>query len=295
MLTAYYDLAVSPATYDIVAFLSHAERVRRDAGEDNLRIVMLPGPVNGFRADRLWPHSLTERIRMRDRVALPMARMLPRAEVTLLANRPPEARRPADAIGWGQRLYGLRRHVAALAVGVRPLRLREDCRAGLAGGPARNIVTITLREAEHWPERNSNLDAWHAAACAIRAMGYLVMVVRDTRQAGARFGEFASPATASIDLEARAQLYRSAALNLFVNNGPAWFAVALDVPVMIFKMVAAGGPTCTAAYFAGCGLPVGSQLPGADHQRIVWADDTENEIVAAFRQWEAGRRRRAAS
>jgi len=286
MLTAYYDLSLSPPTYDIVAFLSHVELWRRRLGDRKTRIVMLPGPASGFRADKLWPHTLPERVKMRDRVALPMARMLPNAEVILAAARGP--RQAENAIGYGERLYGLKVQLAALAEGIRPLRPRgEEKNQGLGHGPACNVVTITLREAEHWPERNSDLDAWHVAACAIRAMGYCVQVVRDARQAGAFFGEFATSPAASLDLEARAQLYRSAALNLFVNSGPAWFAVALDCPVLIFKMIATSSPTSTGAYFARCGLPPGSQLP-APHQRIVWANDTARAIVDAFRAWADG-------
>jgi hypothetical protein len=290
MLTAYYDLSVSPATYDIVAFLSHAELTRTRLGDRKVRVVILPGPRAGFRDDRFWPFDIAERVRMRDRVAIPMARMLPSAEVVSCEARP---RRPVstEAIGWQQRLYGFRVHLAALNAGVRPLRPRKEEAAGLGRGPARNLVTITLRECEHWPERNSNLGAWHEAAALIRSMGYTVMIVRDTRQAGARFGEFASAHEPALDLEARARLYRSSALNLFVNNGPAWLAVALDAPVMIFKLVIEGlMPTVSARYFTSCGLPPGHQLP-APHQHIVWSDDTFETISAAFTRWHEARER----
>jgi hypothetical protein len=288
MLTAYYDLAHSPPTYDIVAFLSAIEVERRARNvRDSLRVVFVPGPAGGFRQDKLWPHSIAERELMLDRVAVPMARMLPScAAVDVLAERPPA---PAhESIGLNARLYGLFAHVRALRAGCRPLRPPEPVPAGYA-----NVVTITLREAEHWPARNSDLDAWYIAARAIRDKGYQVMIVRDTRHAACRFGEFNVSPEASIDLTARARLYAMAGLNLFVSNGPAWFAVALNVPTMIFKPVVEGlMPTCSAAYFARCGLPVGSQLPGAPHQRIIWAPDTAAAILDAFAEWEAGSPRR---
>jgi hypothetical protein len=288
MLTAYYDLAVSPPTYDIVAFLSHAENCRQVAGADKLRVTILPGPRAGFRNDRLWPHDIAMRIRMRDRVAVPMAAMLPGAEVEVCDARP--SRGPvANSIGWQQRLYGFKVHLAALLRGVRPLRPKGSGGAGLAGArKISNLVTITLRECEHWERRNSDLEAWHAAALAIRGLGYTVAIVRDARYSGVRFGDFSSDSQASHDLEMRGRLYRAAALNLFVNSGPAWFAVALDAPVMIFKLVVEGlMPTVSASYFAACGLPPGRQLP-APHQQIVWEDDTLAAIFSAFRRWADG-------
>jgi hypothetical protein len=281
MLTAYYDLAVSPPTYDIVAFLSHAESCRQLTGADKLRVAILPGPRAGFRNDQLWPHDIATRIRMRDRVAVPMAAMLPGAEVEVCDARP---RSPAaNAIGWQQRLYGFKVHLAALSRGVRPLRPKGAFERRIA-----NLVTITLRECEHWEPRNSDLEAWHVAALAIRGLGYTVAIVRDARYSGVRFGDFSSDSQASHDLEMRGRLYRAAALNLFVNSGPAWFAVALDAPVMIFKMVVEGlMPTVSASYFTACGLPPGRQLP-APHQQIVWEDDTFAAIFSAFKRWADG-------
>jgi hypothetical protein len=232
------------------------------------------------------------RVQMRDRVAVPMAHMLPGAAVELLDERP---RRPVDgSIGWQQRLYGLRVHLAELRAGARPLRPKVNYRGFDYPAAPDNLITITLREAEHWPERNSNLGEWHAAATLIRSMGYHVVVVRETRFAGARFADFADAPQASLDLYYRAALYRAAALNLFVNNGPAWFAVALDAPVMIFKLVVEGlMPTVRASYFAGCGLPPGQQLP-APHQTIVWENDTFASIAGAFQAWHEARAKRSA-
>jgi hypothetical protein len=85
-------------------------------------------------------------------------------------------------------------------------------------------------------------------------------------------------------LEFRANLYRSAECNLFVSNGPAWFALALDAPVLMLKPTVEGlMSTCSASYFRDCGLPEGGQIPGSPaYQRIVWAPDTRANIVAAF-------------
>lgn len=279
MLTAYYDLAVCPPTYDIVAFLCAAERERLRGKEDRLSIEILPGPKDGFRDDKFWPYGREALEAVLHHIAMPMAAMLPSGgrDVVLRQARP--ERPSANAIGLGQRLYGTKTFMECMAVGIRPLRA--------TGKPMpRNprLVTITLREAEHWPERNSNVPEWLAAAQAIRGRGYLVTIVRDTCKADVPFGDFGIDPQAARHLSARARLYESAVCNLFVNNGPAWMAMALDAAVLMFKPTVENlMPTCSAKFFAACGVPTRGQIPGAPaYQRLVWREDTADAIVEAF-------------
>ena len=256
VLTAYYDLKCAPPTFDIVAFLCAVERQRRQRGCDAVAIEILPGPVGGFREDNLWPHSIAERWQMLHRVAVPMAWMLPHATVRVCDDRPPHAL--PLSIGWQQSLYGLKLQLECMAAGVRPLRPAAD--------PVRNprLVTMTLREAEHWPQRNSNAEAWRRAGEIIAAHGFEVVVVREARFADMPLGSLRIDAAASRDLNARASLYRSASCNLFVSNGPAWFALALDAPVLMLKPTTENlMGTCSAHYFRSCGIEHGAQLPGA--------------------------------
>ncbi len=277
VLTAYYDLHTSPPTYDIVAFLLAAENYRLERGEERIRIEILPGPAGGFRADRLWPFSVEERRLMLDRVALPMARMLPSADVVLRTDRPERRGCPPGSIGYMTRLYGLKVQVEMMRRGIRPLRPKMP----LPRDP--ELVTITLREADHWPGRNSNLPEWRRAAELIEARGYHVVVIRDTRMANVPFHGFTTSPVASRQLERRATLYREAAVNLGANGGPLWFALALDARTMIFRPTAKGHPASSLDYLAACGIPMGGQIPGAPaYLRLVWADDTADEILAAF-------------
>lgn len=279
MLVAYYDLAFAPPTYDIVAFISHveAERIRR--GEDKVRIIILPGPADGFRRDRFWPFTVEGRKLMLNRVALPMAAMLPSAEVMHLDRRPMMSE--PNSIGWNTSLYGLALHVKALKAGIRPL--RED-RVDWGEKP---LVTITLREAEHWPERNSNLGEWLKAYHAIKAMGFDVVVIRDTAKNEEPLPGIATNYRASWQINQRATLYRSAVCNLGVNNGPLWFAMALDAPVLMFKPTVEGlNRSCSAAYFRQCGIEPDGQYPSAPpYQRIVWSEDDAVAIIRAFKEF----------
>jgi hypothetical protein len=277
--TAYWDLDVCPPTYDIVAGLQSFERERRRRGADRIDVKIIPGTADGFRRDGYWPYGREARQKVLDAVAVPMSRMLPRSTVEVLGKRP--AAGDAGSIGWRQRLYGTRVMVECLREGIRPLRVAPP------EPPMQpRLVTITLREAEHWPTRNSNGEEWLRAGREMVRKGYDVVFVRDTRCAGVSPLTFAENTIAAHDLDTRGRLYLSATCNIFVNNGPAWFALALDAPAMIFKMISDGAPLTNPSFLAGCGLPVGSQLdPAAPHQQIIWQTDNYKSIMAAFERY----------
>ena len=274
-LRACYDLACSPPTFDIVAFLMQVDQERHRRGDDLVEIFILPGPAGGFRADSLWPWTLDERRSILHAVAVPMCEMLPGATVSILPDRP---NRLSAEYGHGRYMIGPNQFFSAYKQGVRPLRPCEQ----LPRNP--KLITITLRECEHWPERNSNVGEWLAAAEALNAYGFDVIIVRDTRLSDAPLPSgYTADKQASVNLHARAKLYASAALNMFVNGGPSAFALALDVPVLIVRPTVEGiGAIYGDEGFAAVGIVRGGQIPGApDHQRLAWVDDTERNIVRA--------------
>ncbi len=274
MLTACYDLAKCPPTFDVVTFLLRAEFERIARGEESIAIEILPGPEDGFRRDPTWPQSIEMRRKMLNAIVLPMCAMLPSAlHVTLYSERPPLA---ADTFGFND--YSMRFQYFLQAIGnCRPLRPRFPYE-----GP-KNLVTMTLREAEHHSARNSNVAEWRRAAINLRAMGFKVIIVRDTAKASEPLGDLMLAPDASHNLEERAALYRAAACNMFISNGPAWFALALDAPVVMLRPTTEGcGMLNSAEGMARMGLPTGGQPAGLPaHQRLVWEDDSFSNIVAA--------------
>lgn len=274
-LDVAYDLACSPASYDFVSFLLRCEMDRIDRGADELAIHILPGPNGGFRQDPYWPFSLDERRAMLERVVLPMARLLPSVAGCIVH---PDRSRPVP-LGLMESRYGFRWQVEAAKRNVYPFRP-----FGLAPiERPRPYVTITLREAEHWPSRNSSVGEWINVAHILRVRGYTVIFIRDSAKADeAIFGSITWP-SGSRDLHARMALYAGAAQNFFVNNGPAWLCWFAGYPAMIFKMCAPDAPCVNERFFAAAGLPPGTQLANArPEQRIVWADDTAENILSAY-------------
>lgn len=278
-MRAVYDLAHCPASFDVGSFLMDVERERIARGEDDIELDVLPGPQGGFRGDNLslWPHSIAERQRLLDNVVVPMCLMLPsvRDGVLVRSDRPESLR---GVFGHGAYSMHFRKFVEAYAKGIRPLRPAGTI--PVSG----TLITITLREGEHWPERNSNLLEWTIAASWLRERGHRVVFVRDTCNADVPLPHNDAVPEASKELHTRGALYRAAACNFFVNNGPAWLAMACDAPVLMLK------PTCEelggcygSQWFKACGVEPGSQFPNAPaHQRIVWEEDTAENIVGAF-------------
>lgn len=258
----HYDLGRAPPTFDFVSFLCAAERHRKIAGEDSFDLVIVPGPKDGFRDDALWPPP-AERRMMLHRVVIPLASLLPSVSLISIEPEVPEIRTR----------YGHHILMQAFASGCRPLRAEPEDR----GGP---YVTITLREAEHWPQRNSNVPEWLKAVPEIEKRGFEVVIIRDTAKAGETLRR-AIP-TAAIDIAHRARLYAGAALNLGVSNGPMWMAAAMDTPVAIFRPVS-DAPACSEKFFRKAGMEPGNPHPwNAAHQTVIWVEDTADTIMAAF-------------
>jgi hypothetical protein len=271
MLHAYDDLALNPVTYDTVSFLMHVEFERIARGEDEVEIEFVPGPNEGYAHNRLWPETTAERQALFDAVALPMMRMLPTVnhiQKTLVGPL-------TGSIGWGRYTCDFQNFLTAYREGIRPLRPSRDAAFG-------DHITFTLRESVHWPPRNSHVTEWVKAAYALRKQGRRVIIVRDTCKADEEMGALETAPRASRDLEARAILYRSAAVNVFVSNGPSWFCLALDAPTIILRPATDGaGRLSSVRYVAeryrlSCGLP---NAPA--HQCLLWQDDDCASIVGA--------------
>lgn len=173
-----------------------------------------------------------------------------------------------------------------------PVRAREAMRRWLGDTAP---VTITLREADHWPHRNSNFQAWREFGRDLIKNGERVVFVRDTAKAQEQMIDgFITCPQASTDLHARMALYEQAKANLFVANGPCTLAAFSDRPWLTFTTVepddSAYRANTPAFWRMHIGIDVGEQYPwSAPDQRIVWQADTYENITAAWRQLFADR------
>lgn len=168
-----------------------------------------------------------------------------------------------------------------------PPRAREAMRQWLArDGDQREPIVITLREAEHWPHRNSDLDAWREFARDRQEAGDRVIFVRDTAKVNEPSPWNTCPA-ASANLHMRMALYELAKANLFVANGPCTLAQFSDRPWLCFTPIEPDDSPYkanTAMFWRMyVGIDVGEQFPWSrPNQRIVWQKDTYENICAAW-------------
>lgn len=276
-MTAVYDLARCPPTYDVIAFLSLLELERKRRGVDTIDLHILPGPNGGFRADSTWPRNIPQREQLLNNVLIPICRLLPSVTSVKVSDRLQQLF--YDAYGFNQYLISLPNYVEALKAGSRPLRILPQMPRQA------NLITITLREAEHWPLRNSQVQEWIKVGRALEDRGWWVVFIRDTCKVGEPLPEPLQQSTkAARSLNERAYLYSASHVNLGINNGPMWMAIAQDAPVLMLRPVtdAAGGCFDT-SFFKRCGINKGEQLPTSPpYQRLVWEDDTAENILRAF-------------
>lgn len=149
----------------------------------------------------------------------------------------------------------------------------------------KNKITITLREAEYWQHRNSDLANWFKFAEDIQKKGHEVVFVRDTAKANIELpypGAIACP-EAALDLNKRLYLYNNAKANLFVSNGPASLALFGNVPWVTFTRIEADGHPYsinTPSFWKRFqGVEVGNQYPwSTKKQMIAWCPDTYENI-----------------
>jgi len=116
-----------------------------------------------------------------------------------------------------------------------------------------NHTTVTLRNYNRNPQRNSNVAAWRKFAAETGAL-----VIED-------YG------ITPIPLVDRWDLYQCR-MNYFVDNGPAVLCYYSDAPYATF------GWEMT-PHLENMGFHKGYQFPWAnDNQRLIWADDTYENI-----------------
>lgn len=147
----------------------------------------------------------------------------------------------------------------------------------------KGAITITLREAEHDPERNSDLDAWKQFARQLRLDGEEPVFIRDTCRAHDPLGDFATYPQASLDLPTRMAAYEAAKANLFIANGPQGLALFSSVPWLSFHNNAEREAYPPEYWVSAMSLKPGEQYPwSTKNQRLVWQADTYENILSAW-------------
>jgi len=304
-LTAFYDLDVSPVSYDFAIFLILLEMERRSTGATLPHLVIVPPDDGGFRSDDAEYDSANKHWRLHN-ILLPLCAAAPSPlSVTLCRSREeavtiekglagsvfPEGystARPTSAFMWS--------HIASASAreeSIPHLRSSPQARRFMKSWLAdhcdgRRPVSITLRESSHAVARNSNISAWLDFACSLDKTLYCPVIIRDTEkifyQPEPSFSGLQTCPLASLHVDLRLALYEMSWLNLGIPNGPtALFWLSSRIRFLMFGMLNTDSPATSAVYIASQGLPHGGQLPHATaYQRLVWEPDKIEVIKREF-------------
>jgi hypothetical protein len=263
-----FDCAVNPLNFEFVPWLISREMIRRrNGGEPPLRIVF----ANSDGAEARRPGWLNHVMR-------PLLSMLGAVEVE--SRTDPWTADPFLSVEHIEQDI-VAGHARGEPVprffnpgGYPGAHSLENAPAGSAG--AFSGVTITLREAAHWPHRNSNVPEWLAFARELQdpstgSGGEHVVFLRGYERADEPLENFATCPAASKRLAARMALYSVAKMNFFVSDGPAMLCFFSNNPYVAFM-----------THYAGANGP---QRPWAtERQRLVYARD---DLGAIREVWEA--------
>lgn len=234
-LTAFYDLAVGPVSFDFIPFLIRAEMAREDAGCDRLHVVIVPAQngVGGMFRDK---RNLYDEHEMRWRLwnlVIPACQLIG-ATVTLTTSWAQAKQLRSDAVypeDWdcqslNQKAYLLRPILDAARAGrnIPKLHASEHARRNVAGyfaGKGKPVATITNRNTY---EETRNTVAESAPIARAMVNDFAVIGIEDTAdelRRGYGYG--------GLNLDLRMACYELATMNIVGNNGPAvllWFSDA---------------------------------------------------------------------
>lgn len=275
-LTAVYDLACSPPTYDFMSFLSEAEKYRIENGFDGMDVVFQPGPKDGFRDDDL-PPSLEHRQSMLHRICVSSCRLVSSVRNIEVLKQRKQIEGCVFPEGWAidnpVSHYGTRYFKNSPPV-FKPSKVAKE---QIKRDFGERYITITLRNTDYWPARNSNMDAWNEVKEWLRSEGYQVVIVPDTNS------KMVGYAPAAWDIDLRCALYEGAIVNLFVTNGPAALCICMDAKHIIFKPICEGSNATTREFLFAHGLDIGDNFN--DRGTLVWEDDDAETIIRETRNF----------
>jgi len=277
MLTALYDLTVSPLTFDFAYAVVQAEVERRRRGCGHITF-----HVRLKATSRITRDPLDDDQWRLHHVLSPLSQMLARPSDLYIGPEPVRAREVlsrAHGLHWLSDVLAFAEAGEEVQVFTAHPRVKEAVKQRLRDVvPGRRLITITLREARYQQPRNSNLAAWASLARSLSAQGYAVAVLRDHEHVSeplpGDWGTAVALPEAVWNLHWRLALYELAWLNLSVNNGPAFLAI-LDphTRFLIFKMLG-DTPETSPQHCRRLGFEPGERFRFMkSHQRLVWDID----------------------
>jgi hypothetical protein len=298
-LHAFYDLTNYPGTFDFGYFVMAAEIARQKRQLSSLQVyIVRPGREAKLRLPSGYHEAVDEAARdwRIPNVLLPILTLFP--SVSGFAVMPDRIAASAlreqlanvypgpidrEAVPIHLAHQEVHQELARTPQAIRPRASVEASRYvrqwTTARTRGRKVVTITLRQYEYLPERNSNIEAWSTFARELTRDGYFPVIVPDTAMALAipspEFGDAAVFPEAAFSLPMRMALYESAYLNFATSGGPPALMILSDrCPFVMLKLLVPGVDLSGPDHLTATGFTVGQDPPYfGTNQHLVWEND----------------------
>ncbi len=306
-LYLFYDLEISPVTFNFCETLSVANLHKNRLGLQYLYVVFVPGPYHGLRKESEDYERIIDvhsRLWRKRNILFPLTGLMPscvgftdcatRKEAEHIITQIPHHNvyPPSYSTMFptcvsfyeGAQSHSLNT-MALKATTCAMQYIAEWLKSRLLG---RKLIVITLRQYSYMAARNSNLEAWENFSKSLDPQLYFVVIVPDTETAlqkpEPKLSAFEHFREACFNIELRAALYESAYLNLSVNTGPFILCVLnKQCRYILFKIITESVPQTTkAAQIAHGFMPGHPPAFAQPYQAWVWEDDTEQTIQREF-------------
>ncbi len=305
ILSAFYDLKVSPVTFDIFEFLYQAEIERLNSRMDALDLIIVANDTNcGFPEEIVDSNSIGEqRWRLRN-LLLPASSLLTSARRSVYCPTRDEAEwhiKNAEAVF--PHGYSLQYPIASYLPSETLVAMYQGKKLGTFQAPVaarsaaqdwlqnhsdgRKPITITLREATAHISRNSNFKEWQKFIDWLDKDKYFAVLIPDTaslfKQATDYFKDVIKFELGALDLQLRLAIYEIAYLNMMLSSGPGTLCFLDNSTRAIrFKMLTPGDETSN---YASSGFQWGMQCPNSStFQKSVWEEDSFETLVREFEE-----------
>ncbi len=261
MFEVAYDLAKSPATFDMIDFLVNVERERRARGEDSISLSFVLGDRASSQRDIAFSYE-----RKQWRIQ------------SLLAQFPPLLPSITRTVMGGEGKQEISYHHP---LGFEPIFKAPEYAMSAVSEYVRfgkHYVTITLRDSDFQQDRNSNVAEWVKVADWLAEQGSEVVFVPDTEAVLAGVmpdvGKHRCYIPAAMNQSLRLALYEFAMLNCFTSGGPLTLAMWSSAPCLLTKLTHAA---CTGDEMAAIGY--GEQDMPEAFKWITWMQDESGPVI----------------
>ncbi|XDZ63019.1 hypothetical protein AB8881_10775 [Alphaproteobacteria bacterium LSUCC0396] len=299
-LFCFYDLAVSPCSYDFFTFLYSAEICRIRRGLSNIKLIFVHGPNRKFREDNIRTFEQNELFF--NNVIIPGISVLPSCESFIWEERQGISFQSLAAHNIFPRGYTLNQPTSEYVAHELVASLFREDSLGFFEAPsyARKIaeqitnsrtggapyVTLTVREIDRDNANNTRTikyDVWSDTITKLKERGIETIVVRDTSHAfcPALFSHTPEAPEASVHLPTRLALYENALLNFTKNNGPVLLLLYSKARTMAFNSFDDDVIALSKTWFSShYGMNHGDQFPmTTKSKKYVWDDETSTTII----------------